>query len=228
MFLNWLHEDQHTVLADCTQTNIDSWFTTGNHGRQSAVGFIVWAKDRQLCDRRLQITPIKPATPPGMPHQARVELIRRLLTDTSLRLDDRVAGLLVALYAQPTSRICRLQRHDITITETGIQLKIGGQPIAPIEPFATLLKQLAETANHQWLFPGDIPGEPIGPNMISQRLRRIGLNRNTRIGALHDLIQQIPGPVLAELIGYNPNFVAERALTLAAPWTNYPNVRQRT
>ena len=39
-----------------------------------------------------------------MPAPDRVELIGRLVNDATLRLDDRVAGLLVTLYAQPTTR----------------------------------------------------------------------------------------------------------------------------
>jgi hypothetical protein len=40
-------------------------------------------------------------------------------------------------------------------------------------------------------------------------------------------MRQIPGPVLAPLIGYNPNFLADRAATLAVPWANYPTLRSQ-
>ncbi len=228
VFLAWLRDDQQTTLTSCNQTNIDTWFSTGNLGRQSAVAFIVWAKTQQLCDRRLRITPIKPATPPSMPRAERIALIARLITDIDLRLDVRVAGLLVALYAQPTSRICRIRRDAVTITDARIELKIGPRPIEPVEPFGALLQQLVETSNNRWLFPGDVPGEPCSPNTIGLQLIKIGVTRATRISAFHDLIEQIPGPVLADLIGYNPNFVAERAVALAALWSNYPTLRRTT
>ena len=223
-FLAWLR-DRDTSLAECTQTDLDMWFTTGTSSRRIATGFIVWAQTQQLCDRRLRITPIKPATPPSMPNQERIGLVRRLLTDTSIRLDDRVAGLLVALYAQPASRICQIRRNAVTITETATLLTLGPRPIEVVAPFDELLAELAQTSNNRWLFPGLIPGEPCSPNTTGQRLRNIGITRATRVAAFHDLIEQIPGPVLAELIGYNPNFVAERAVALAAQWTSYPHLR---
>ena len=39
--------------------------------------------------------------------------------------------------------------------------------------------------------------------------------------ALHDLIGQIPTPILADALGYNPNFVAERAANLSTGWNAY-------
>ena len=160
VFLAWLRDDQQTTLTSCNQTNIDTWFSTGNLGRQSAVAFIVWAKTQQLCDRRLRITPIKPATPPSMPRAERIALIARLITDIDLRLDVRVAGLLVALYAQPTSRICRIRRDAITITEAGIELKIGPRPIEPVEPFGALLQQLVGPATTDGSSPATFPASP--------------------------------------------------------------------
>jgi hypothetical protein len=224
IFLSWLR-DRDTALAACTQTDLDTWFTTGTTSRYVATGFIVWAQTQQLCDRRLRITPVKPGTPPGMPEPERVELIRRLLADTTIRLDDRVAGLLVALYAQPASRICQIRRNAITITDAATLLTLGPKPIEVVAPFGQLLAQLVKTSNNRWLFPGTIAGEPCSPNTTGLRLRRVGITRATRVAALHDLISQIPGPVLAELIGYNPNFVAERAVALAALWTSYPRLR---
>jgi hypothetical protein len=227
IFLAWLR-DRNTSLAACTQSDLDLWFTTGTSSRYVATGFIVWAQTQQLCDRRLRITPVKPGTPPAMPNQERIDLVGRLLTDDSMRLDDRVAGLLVALYAQPASRICQIRRNAIEITETATHLTLGPRPIEVVAPFDRLLAELAQTSNNRWLFPGTIPGEPCSPNTTGKRLRDVGVTRATRIAAFHDLIGQVPGPVLAELIGYNPNFVAERAVALAAQWTSYPGLRKNS
>ena len=227
VFLDWLRE-HNVTLAGCSQADLDTWFSTGTSSRQSTTGFIVWAQTQQLCDRRLRITPIKPATPNAISNQDRVELVRRLLHDTNIRLDDRVAGLLVALYAQPSSRVCQLRRDSVTINDNVTRISLGPRPIEVIAPFDELLRRLVKTSNNRWLFPGTIPGEPCHPNTTGQRLLRLGITRATRVAAFHDLVQQIPGPVLAELIGYNPNFVAERAATLAAPWSNYPTLRNRT
>lgn len=46
-----------------------------------------------------------------------------------------------------------------------------------------------------------------------------------RIAAFHDLVEQIPATVLAELIDYNPVVVAKRAAALAAQWQTYAALR---
>ena len=40
-------------------------------------------------------------------------------------------------------------------------------------------------------------------------------------------MQQIPSPVLAGLIAYNPHVIANRAAVLAAPWNHYAALRTR-
>ena len=79
--------------------------------------------------------------------------------------------------------------------------------------------------HHDWLFPGKHPLRPAAAKTLAERLNRIGVTRNARVAAFHDLAAQIPSPVLAELIGYNPNFLAERATALGVPWPTYPALR---
>ena len=55
-----------------------------------------------------------------------------------------------------------------------------------------------------------------------------GVTRAARVGAFHDLVQHIASPVLADLIGYNPNVIAKRATTLGAPWDTYASLRNTT
>jgi hypothetical protein len=99
--------------------------------------------------------------------------------------------------------------------------------VAPLDTFiAELVAQRPSTA--VWLFPGHTPGQPLTPKSLGRRLIRIGVTRSARVGALHDLIREVPGPVLAPLIGYNPNFIADRAATLAVPGPTIPHcVRER-
>ena len=224
-FLAWLVEHD-TTLAACTQANIETWITSGNTTRSHSVAFIVWAQTQHLCNHRLHITPAKPATPTEMPPGQRVELIARLINDTTLRLDLRVAGLLVTLYAQPVSRICQIRRDDIIATTNATTVVINGSHLELIAPLDQLLSAQAARHTNTWLFPGATPGQPASATTIGDHLRRLGINQTARVAALHDLITHIPGPVLADLIGYNPNFVAERAATLGAPWQNYPALRQ--
>lgn len=77
----------------------------------------------------------------------------------------------------------------------------------------------------QWLFPGREPSRHIAAKSLTERLNRIGISCGARVAAFHDLASQIPSPVLADLIGYNPNFLAERANTLGTPWQTYATIR---
>jgi hypothetical protein len=228
-FLAWL-EDREVTLSACTQADVDAWFASGPTTRNLSVTFLTWAIAHRLCDRRLRLPNFTAGAPRPMPADERAELIVRLIDGASLRLDDRVAGLLVTLYAQPNCRITRLRLELVHCGEDGhVELDIAGEPVALVAPLDTLLAELVgqRPANAVWLFPGRTPGQPLTPKTLGHRLVRIGVTRSARIGALHDLIRHVPGPVLAPLIGYNPNFIADRAATLAVPWANYPALRSR-
>lgn len=228
-FLDWLHT-RTCRLGDVNQALLDSWFAGGTSTRQHSRHFVMWAQRQRLIDRHLRLPTIRPAITPAMPAPQRRRVIARLADDTDLRLEDRVAGLLVTLYAQPASRIIRLRRHHITHPDGRLHLALGPCPIEPIDPLGELLAELADKHHEpdDWLFPGGTPGQPLTAKTLGQRLLRLDVNRAARVAALHHLIGQIATPVLADLIGYNPNFIAEQAAALAAPWANYAAIRTRT
>lgn len=62
---------------------------------------------------------------------------------------------------------------------------------------------------------------------IARRLASIGISRLGRLAAFHQLVAEIPAPVLAELLGYNAKVVAERAAELATDWAGYPALKSR-
>ncbi len=72
------------------------------------------------------------------------------------------------------------------------------------------------------------PGQPLTAKSLGQRLLRLDINCSTRVAALHHLISHIPASVLADLIGYNPNVIAEQAVALATPWAHYAAIRATT
>jgi hypothetical protein len=227
-FLSWL-DDRSAALNACTQSHLDAWFADGPATRRQSVAFLSWALQHRFCDRRLRLPNFKPTPPNPMPAQQRMALISRLVDDTGLRLDDRVAGLLTTLYAQPASRITRLRVDDVHGHQDGpIALDIAGEPVQLVAPLDQLIDELATGRRGEsvWLFPGHTAVLPLHPKTLGARLLRIGVTRAARVGALHDLIREVPGPVLAPLIGYNPNFIADRAATLAVPWANYPSLRR--
>lgn len=227
-FLTWL-DQRDITLGACRQSDIDRWFSTGNTTTYTAIGFITWARTQRLCHRDLRLPVYRPGTPTGMTHLDRVEVISRLLHDDSIAIGDRVAGLLVALYAQPVTRICRLRcdtvtRHD----DNHSTIQIGAEHIELAHPVAQLTQRLLADPRRNgstWLFPGTTAGQPRSSHSLGERLRLHGVTRETRVAALHDLIQQIPSPVLARLIGYNATVIANRANTLASPWDHYASIR---
>jgi hypothetical protein len=228
-FLDWLHTHRRS-LGDLDQVLLDTWFAEGTSTRRHSRHFIMWAQRQRLIDRHLRVPNTRPPVPTAMPVDARRRVIARLADDTGLRLEDRVAGLLVALYAQPASRIIRLRRRHITHDAGRLHLALGPCPIEPVAPLDALLAELADQRPQpeDWLFPGATPGQPLTAKTLGQRLLRLDINLSTRIAALHHLIGHIASPVLADLIGYNPNFIAEQAAALGAPWARYAAIRART
>lgn len=68
---------------------------------------------------------------------------RRLLHDETLRADDRLAGLLLLLYAHGPSAIHRLTVADIEVGAQEVRLHLGNAPVQLPEPLAQLARTVA-------------------------------------------------------------------------------------
>src|SRR5258707_14483901 len=100
--------------------------------------------------------------------------------------------------------------HDATISVR------FGRPTAPVpEPLGVLLTELIRAgrshagtgspATTPWLFPGGLPGRPITPGRLGQRLRALGIYAMAgRRAALTDLAARMPAAVLADLLHLAP------------------------
>ena len=89
---------------------------------------------------------------------------------------ERVAGLLLLLYAQSASRIVRLTVDDVCHVDGQVFLRLGGPPVPVPAPFADLLLALVgdranmvTATNHDapWLFPGRRAGQPLLPRSLA-------------------------------------------------------------
>jgi hypothetical protein len=233
--LAWLRT-RGTALAGCDQHDIDAWFANGPSTRAAARRFITFAVQRRICPP-LRV-PVPPhGQPNALPHHQRIALIRRLFTDEALPTGDRVAGLLVLLYAQPATRISRLLVDAVTITDQQVLLKIAAEELPLPEPLGDLTARLlaqrrnmgtAANPASPWLFPGRLPGQPITAKQLLGRLRTLGITRAARTAAFDQLLRDIPAPVLADLVGCNPRFATERASALATDWATYAALRATT
>jgi hypothetical protein len=228
-FLAWLRSRGRS-LDTCRQADLDGWFSSGPRTtRTSAIGFIIWAQSQRLCHPNLRVPDVRARTPDGLAHHERVELVSRLLYDETIPLPDRVAGLLVALFAQPVTRVSRL-RIDAVVEADPLAIRFDTELVELPAPFDTLVRRLVEqrtASTSPWLFPGTTPGQPVSSHGLGERIRVHGVTKAARVAAFHDLVHKIPSPVLAALIGYNPMVVAVRASALASEWNLYAALRSQ-
>jgi hypothetical protein len=93
---------------------------------------------------------------------------RRLLHDDTLPTPDRVAGLLLILYAQKVATISRVTVDDVHISGDTVAITFGTSPVVLPTPLARLVRELVATRRGKakigtphdvpWLFPGGQPG----------------------------------------------------------------------
>ncbi|MGH3854845.1 MAG: hypothetical protein ACRDR6_15385 [Pseudonocardiaceae bacterium] len=221
--VSWLR-GQGSTLATCTQRDIDTWLEAGRSTNYNARPFLVWAcrnghaSDIEVPDRSMHRGPST-----RIKDDQRWALVRRLLHDDTVALEDRVAALLLLLYGQSLSRVTRLTRKQITGKAGNIRITLGEKPAQVPPPLDELLLQLADnrrgyaalahTDDHPWLFPGGAPALPLTAHHLMLRLKKLGIHaRPARNTALFDLATQLPAVVLSKLLGIHIN--------TATRWTN--------
>ncbi|MDT5024887.1 MAG: hypothetical protein QOE61_1313, partial [Micromonosporaceae bacterium] len=112
--LNWL-TDRGQTLSTCTQHDLDDWLPNDQFSRSR--GFVTWAVQCRHATA-IEIPPFtnEPVREVLPEHDQRWDLARQLLNDGSIPVADRVAGLLVLLYAQRVVRITQLTTKQVAIT----------------------------------------------------------------------------------------------------------------
>jgi hypothetical protein len=145
-------------------------------------------------------------------HQKRWDDARRLLHDDTLKTPDRVVGLLLLLYAQNLGCISRLTIDHVRTSSGQVSIHLGTAPVVLPEPLAALVLELVatrkgntildNTATTPWLFPGRRHGQPLSPDYLGQRLKRIDIHAGRdRSTALFALATEIPAAILARMLG---------------------------
>ncbi|MEU4550626.1 hypothetical protein [Micromonospora violae] len=221
--LAWLRA-RGTSIDAARQADIDEWLAGGPASRHIASAFVSWAVHRRHAHG------IDLPARSGTKHRRvlpqddqRWQLVRRLLHDEHPDTVDRVAGLLVLLYAQPVSRIAALTVEHVDATAGSTYLRLGSAPIRlppPLDHFVTELVDrraghiaVGRSAPNRWLFPGAAPGQPLSAQQLGARLRRLGIpSRASRNTTLMDLAGQLPAAVLSQLLGLH--------LQTATSWTH--------
>jgi hypothetical protein len=228
-FLEWLRS-RGTTLAGAGQPDIDQWLSTG----PSAIlarDFVTWSARRGHC-RTMEIPVPARATGPALSQDERWALISRLLSDTAIDPTDRVAGCLLLLYGQPLSRIAVMTTSQVTRRQDETFFVLGSHEVPVPGPLADAVRDLAgngrshrgigSPAATQWLFPGHMPGRPITPSRLGERLRAIGIYAQPgRRAALLDLAAQMPAAVLADALGLHQTTAAKWMHQAGGDWSRY-------
>ena len=209
--LDWL--TAHGLeLGTARQGDLDTWLT-GDHAAHhgDAGNFVRWARRQKLTS--LDFAATRWDGPSGIiDTEARWHHARRLLHDDTLKPGDRVAGLLVLLYAQGPAAISRLTLDQVHAGQQHVRLRLGREPVVLPEPLGALVLQVAasrrghaalgDQGTSPWLFPGGQPGQPVSAYRMAQRLRQLGIHPGpARSTALFGLAAELPAALLARLLG---------------------------
>ena len=220
------------TLAGARQGDLDNWLTSDQASHRREAGhFVRWAKRHKLTSLEFPATRWHgPAR--TIDTEARWAQARWLLHDHTLSPIDRVAGLLILLYAQTPAAVSRLTLDHAETTGTQVHLRLGREPVTLPEPLAGLVLDLiARRRGHAalgdqgaspWLFPGGRPGQPISAYQLAERLRQLGLRpAQSRTTALFGLATELPAAILARLLGIHIKVAVAWQRASAGDWTTY-------
>lgn len=237
-FLAWL-AGRGRHLGECTQHDIDAWFSTGPTTRRHVITFLSWARQQRII-RDVDIPVTSPGGAEACPSgpDARLAAIRRLLLDETLEPGDRLAGCLVTLYGQQASKIAALRTTDTSCADGAARLKLGADWLDVPEPVASLLRQhlrnrgnMTTAANpaSSWLFPGQLAGEHRSYRRLVRVLRQLGIPaRASRLAAWRELVREAPPAVLADALGVSAGTAMRHAFLGGADWSAYAARRAPT
>jgi hypothetical protein len=230
-FLDWL--DAHDLtLGSCQQADLDRWLADEHAVYRDEAGRLV----RRARAGKLTTAHLAAARWNGpaqlIDHQHRWDTARRLLHDEALKPEDRLAGLLVLLYAQGATAISQMTTGTIQAGDDGVRLRLGRVPIHLPDPVAALARAvLANRKGHAtigarqpspWLFPGGQPGRPISTARLTRRLNDLGIRPSQdRSTALFQLAAEIPAAILARTLAISTGAAVTWQRHAAGDWITY-------
>ena len=231
--------DRGLTLATAAQPDLEAWLTSdAATGRHEVGEFIRWAGTNGLTTLNMPSTNWAGPAAAIQAHERR-DQARRLLHDETITPADRVAGLLVLLYAQWAASIARLTVDHVNVTPGAVRLRLGPEPVALPGPLDHLAATLTATSRGHcaigdpgpspWLFPGGRPGQPISAYQLGKRLKSLGIRPwQARNAAVFDLAMNLPAALLARLLGINVDVAATWQQATTGDWTAYAaDVAQR-
>jgi hypothetical protein len=121
----------------------------------------------------------------------------------------------------------QIHRHDEVVS-----LRFGAHHITVPEPLSGLLSELIDSRRNgrgvgspltsTWLFPGHLPGRPITPARLGERLRPLGVRALPgRRATMLQLAAEVPAAVLAELLHITPGTATRWTRAAGGDWSRY-------
>jgi len=233
-FCNWLAAEHNTTIDKLTQAHIDLWQATGPTTREHILRFIRWAIKTRLIASDLEVTPHRRGTAPRMPIAQQNAVIEQVAHQQTLHPRDRLAAILIIVFAQRAEDVAALTWDQITITADAVTIDLAGLPIDLPPPLHGPVRALAASnynsqtsahPNSPWVFRGYRPGMHITPTHLRNYLRPILAALEARLGTLNELTQTTPIAILAETLGYNPQTLEAHARASASTYARYVATR---
>jgi hypothetical protein len=196
-------------LGEAGQEDLDAFFATARRPF-GATDYLVFAIGHRRC-RRLELPRRPRQCSHGTPLPALAPIVATLLEDEALELADRVAGLLVLLFAQSFTRFAGLRLGALTCSDGEVAVNLGAHPVplpaAVASIFSRYLERRVNTGTTNtatdFLFPGCRPGQHVTAFQLTKRMNALGITKAERQGALTHLVNEAPAAVVAKATGYS-------------------------
>ena len=151
---------------------------------------------------------------------------------SSKRRQDALDLPRLPLFGQHLSRIAVMTTSQIITRDDQVLARFGQHEIPVPDSLGRILTDLIRTGRSHtgtgspitspWLFPGGMPGRPITPSRLGERLRALGVRAMPgRRAALIDLAAQLPAAVLADSLNLSPGTAVHWMHQAGADWNRY-------
>jgi hypothetical protein len=220
------------TLAACTQADLDQWLSGTSSQLIRSANFVRWAVARRHASGLTAPATRWPGPSGPLDQDRRWADAQRLLREEAYPAADRVAGLLVLLYAQKLSVITALTTSHVLHQDGRTLLHLGSRPVilpAPLDALVTVLAAGRRPPGSSllgipspWLFPGRWPGRALTEDALAQRLHALGISpRQGRSTALFTLAADVPAAILAKTLGIHVQAAIQWQKISAGDWAAY-------
>jgi hypothetical protein len=142
-FCNWLTAEHGSTVEQLTQAHIDRWQSTGPTTREHISRFIRWAIKARVIASNLEVAPHRRGTAPRMPIEQQNAVIEKVAHQQTLHPRDRLAAILMIVFAQRAEDISALTWKQIAISADKVTVDLAGLPIDFPPPLDESVRSLA-------------------------------------------------------------------------------------